>query len=244
MSLPSTKWRLGMHFFVRVFEVLFLYGHFIGTVVVAGDALERVVPQLSFSAPVFAVPQMLIAGIVLALFGLILRFEWQSADMPRVHEPSAWMRRARQTLRIMLMAAIVVCFLSFVFFIALLVLANENTGTANERSWPLSAASILVSWLVLMLVTLVHLDWMRRLQSYEVSAFATVPAIASVSRGLSPPVRVLLTLPAARAAQCTTLGNAQDGHFARQQGERVCGQCVRSDLSPLRCASFCCGWAG
>lgn len=181
MRLPSTKWRLGMHFFVRVFEVLFLYGHFIGTVVVAGDALERVVQRLSFSAPVFAVPQILVMVLVLALFTVVLVSEWRSADMPRVQEPGPWMRRARQALRIMLMAAIVVCFLSFVFFIALLVLANENTGTADEHSWPLSAASILVSWLVLMLVTLVHLDWLRRLQSYEVSVFATVPAMASVS---------------------------------------------------------------
>jgi hypothetical protein len=75
----------------------------------------------------------------------------------------------------------VVCFLSFVFFIVLLVLANKNTSGAAEQSWLLSAASILVSWLVLMVVTLVHLDWLRRLQSYEMSAFATVPAIISVS---------------------------------------------------------------
>ncbi len=180
MSLPSTKWRLGMHFFVRVFEVLFLYGHFVGAVVFAGDILKSET-TLTFSAPVFAVPQILITVLVLALFAVILFSEWQSADAPRVQEPSAWMRRARQALRVLLMAAIVVCFLSFVFFIVLLVLGKKHTGTSQDQSWLLSAASILVSWLVLMLVTLVHLDWLRRLQRYDVSAFATVPAIASVS---------------------------------------------------------------
>ncbi len=180
MSLPTTKWRLGMHFTVRTFEVLFLYGHFVGIVVFAGDVLEHEVVSLSFRSSVFALPQILVGVLVWLLFGVMLAWEWKSAGLPRVAEPGAWMRRARQALRILLMAAIVVSFLSFVFFIVLLMLARRNTAD-NAVSWPLSLASILVSALVLVLTTLIHLDWLRRLQHHDYSCLATVPAMVTVS---------------------------------------------------------------
>jgi hypothetical protein len=135
MSLPTTRARLYIHGFVRIMEILLLYGHFCGATIFAGDVVIKT-QNYNLHPALFALPGVLIAGLILLFYFLVFLRELKSAGLPRAPELSVWQGRVRQILRILIMAGIVVCFLTLIFFIALRFIAYKNAGNF-EDNWPL-----------------------------------------------------------------------------------------------------------
>ena len=177
---PTTRMRLGVHFFVRLLEVALLYGHFAGSVIFGGIALMTVAPTLNFHHPsFFAIPALLVASLLVVLFAGILVFEFRVSGLPRAPEPGRFMVLLRRVLRLTVMAGVVVAVLTSVFYLVLGIMTNVNVvSTATSHSKVVSILTkLVVSVLVLVQLVAAHFDWLRRLARPEMSAFATFPPL-------------------------------------------------------------------
>lgn len=193
MAMPTTRFRLGIHFFVRMMELALLYGHFFAALHLSGTLLLEQLPTLHINAGLFALPLGIVLGWLTISYVIVFIYEMRAAGLPRIPEPGKGARALRWSLKLSLMCGIIVAVLTLVFYAVLTVkkvLATEISTTDDGYGWNLFAAfqGIFVSFVVLIQFSITHLDWLRRIRDYNLSNFATVPGMVQIANLLPPQI--------------------------------------------------------
>ena len=176
MSGPTTRIRLAIHFVVRIFEITLLYGHFISAVITAAGLLKLTLSDLTFTPNQFAIPLILVLIPLVLLKTMVFVMELKSAGLPRPPDSTKFSRIIRFSLRLVIMASVVMTFLTVVFYATMLIIHNLDL-IEKSPSWPLFDAfqNILVSLFLLVALSILHLEWLGRLRHVDKSLFASVP---------------------------------------------------------------------
>ena len=126
----------------------------------------------------FALPLILVMVVLILLKLVVFVNELRTAGLPRVPVPSGFTKFSRLAIKIVMMTGVVVATITLFFFAAMVIVDNKEKVDVSN-AWPVFGpfSNILVSLFMLIVFTIVHFDWLRRISEYDKSAFATVPAM-------------------------------------------------------------------
>jgi len=114
---------------------------------------------------------VLVPLVLLKTAAFALEMRW--AGLPRVPEPTRAVRFLRLVLKMAVVAGITVCSVTYVFFTWMSI----DDYVKNHKELLGLLTNLLVSFFMLVVLAIIHLDWFRRLSLPDRSAFATVPAL-------------------------------------------------------------------